>query len=169
MVTVLPNNEENVVLVPIKARAGYLLGYGDAEYLEQLPAYSLPGLRHGTYRMFEVAGTSMFPTLQDADAVAAKWATTADFKDDRVYVIVHKTEGILVKRCLFREGKIICKSDHPNRGEYPNIVLNLADVLEVWYVVQRLTRHLAQPGELYNRLSALEAEMALLKDALKGT
>ena len=168
-VTVNLHNEENVVMVPTKASAGYLLGFADPEFISQLPAYTLPGLRVGTYRLFEVSGTSMFPTLQDGDGIAGKWATTADFRDDRVYILVHKTEGILVKRCLFRDGKVIAKSDNNNRGEFPNQVLHLADILEVWYVVQRITRHLSQPGELYKRISDLEAKFTLLEHRLNST
>jgi transcriptional regulator with XRE-family HTH domain len=166
VVTVDSAGRENVVFVPVKAQAGYLLGYGDVEYIGTLPAYALPGLHGATHRAFEVAGLSMFHTLHDHDIVVAKWATSADFRDDRVFVVVTKTEGILVKRCLFRDGKIICKSDNNHRGEYPPIVVELSDVAEIWYVVQRWTRQLAPPGELYRRVVELEAKMALLEHRL---
>ena len=158
-----------MVYVPVKARAGYLLGYGDTEFISSLPAYSVPGLNHGTYRAFEVDGNSMFNTLHDHDTVIGRWATDVDFRDDRVFVIVTKNDGILVKRCIFRDGKIIAKSDNNHRGEYPTIVLELAEVAEIWYVVQRWTRQLSQPGEIYKRVIELEAKFALLEGRLNGT
>jgi transcriptional regulator with XRE-family HTH domain len=166
VVTVDTSGRDNVVFVPVKARAGYLLGYGDGDYISTLPAYSIPGLHGATYRAFEVDGHSMFNTLHDHDVVIAKWATSADFRDDRVFVIVTKTDGMLVKRCIFREGKIIAKSDNNHKGEYPTIVLELAEVAEIWYVVQRWTRQLSQPGEIFRRVIDLEAKMALLEGRL---
>lgn len=166
VVTVDTSGRDNVVFVPVKARAGYLLGYGDGDYISTLPAYSIPGLHGATYRAFEVDGHSMFNTLHDHDVVIAKWATSADFRDDRVFVIVTKTDGMLVKRCIFRDGKIIAKSDNNHKGEYPTIVLELAEVAEIWYVVQRWTRQLSQPGEIFRRVIDLEAKMALLEGRL---
>lgn len=169
VVTVDQAGRDNVVYVPVKARAGYLLGYGDTEFISSLPAYSVPGLNHGTYRAFEVDGNSMFNSLHDHDIVIGRWATDVDFRDDRVFIIVTKNDGILVKRCIFRDGKIIAKSDNNHRGEYPTIVLELAEVTEIWYVVQRWTRQLSQPGELYKRVIELEAKFALLEGRLNGT
>ena len=63
IVTIDTQGHENIVLVPIKARAGYLSGYADPGYIQKLPAYRLPGLNYGTYRLFEVEGLSMYPTL----------------------------------------------------------------------------------------------------------
>jgi transcriptional regulator with XRE-family HTH domain/signal peptidase I len=166
VVTIDISGTENVVAVPVKARAGYLLGFGDPEFVTTLPAYNLPGLRTGTYRLFEVAGGSMFNTLQDGDEIVCRWATVADFRDDRVYVIIHNTEGVLVKRCIFRDGKVIAKSDNNHRGEYPTQVLHLSDIHELWYAVRRFTRHLSQPGEVYKRIIDLEGKVSLLEDRL---
>lgn len=169
VVTVDTSGRDNVVYVPVKARAGYLSGYADAEFISSLPAYSVPGLNHGTFRAFEVDGNSMFNTLHDHDTVIGRWATDVDFRDDRVFVIVTKTDGILVKRCIFRDGKIIAKSDNNHRGDYPTIVLELSEVAEVWYVVQRWTRQMSQPGEIYKRVIELEAKFVLLEARLNGT
>ena len=49
-------NNERISLVPIKAAAGYLNGYSDPEFVEQLPNFSLPvkELSQGSYRAFEI-------------------------------------------------------------------------------------------------------------------
>lgn len=164
VVTLDTQGEENAVLVPVRARAGYLLGYGDPVFIGTLPAYSLPAHRNGTFRIFEVEGLSMFNTLQDNDSVVARWIEVSEIRDDRIHVLITKNDGILIKRVLARpaDGKLICKSDNNHKGEYPNIVLDYSEVLEAWYVVERWTRMLPSPGELYKRLVDLEGSVALL-------
>src|ERR1043165_6715631 len=41
IISVAKDGEENIVYVPVKAQAGYLVGYGDAAYIEQLPSFSM--------------------------------------------------------------------------------------------------------------------------------
>ena len=168
VITVDSSGDENVVYVPVKARAGYLLGYGDPEYIEKLPVYRLPGYNNGSYRIFEVDGISMFNTLQDKDRVVTRWQRISEIRDERVYVIVTINDGLLIKRVInrYEEGKIICKSDNNFNGEYPSIVLDIHDIKEVWYVVERWTRQLPGPGEIYKRITHLEAELTLLKHRL---
>src|SRR5690606_16107743 len=60
-ITVDENDKENIELVPVKASAGYLNGYGDPEYVAELPKFSLPMFNQGTYRAFEIKGDSMLP------------------------------------------------------------------------------------------------------------
>src|SRR5690606_12945511 len=55
--TVSPDNEDNVEMVPVRAKAGYLAGYGDPEYISTLPVFQLPQLpRDRKYRMFQTEG-----------------------------------------------------------------------------------------------------------------
>ena len=168
IITIDSRGEENIIFVPVRARAGYLLGYGDAQFMQSLPAYRLPGYTNGTFRIFEVEGHSMFPTLQDGDRVISRWADIADVRDDRVYVLVTRTEGVLIKRLInrYNEGKMIVKSDNNHAGEFPTLVLDIDEIAEIWYVVERWTRQLPGPGEIYKRLINIEAEMAILKQKL---
>jgi transcriptional regulator with XRE-family HTH domain/signal peptidase I len=168
IITIDSQGEENIIYVPVKARAGYMLGYGDPQFIQSLSAYRLPGYTNGTYRIFEVEGHSMFPTLQDADRVIARWADISEVRDDRVYVLVTRTQGVLIKRLINRhhEGKIIVKSDNNHAGEFPTIVMEIDEVAEIWYVVERWTRQLPGPGEIYKRLVNIEAELAMLKQKM---
>lgn len=169
IVTVESNGEENIVFVPVKARAGYLLGYSDSSFIGSLQTFRLPGLNNGSFRMFEVDGISMFNTLHDKDRVIGRWSTLSEIKDGRVYVLVTKNEGVIVKRLInraFTEGVVICNSDNNHKGEYPPIVVDATDIVEVWYVVERSTRQLPPPGEIYKRVLDLEADMTLLKHKL---
>jgi transcriptional regulator with XRE-family HTH domain/signal peptidase I len=168
IITMDSQGEENIIYVPVKARAGYMSGYGDPLFIQSLSAYRLPGYTNGTYRIFEVEGHSMFPTLQDADRVIARWADISEVRDDRVYVLVTRFQGVLIKRLInrYHEGKIIVKSDNNQTGEFPTIVLDVEDVAEIWYVVERWTRQLPGPGEIYKRLVNIEAELAMLKQKM---
>lgn len=169
LVTVDSSGKDNVVLVPAKAAAGYLIGYGDSEFVQSLPTFSLPNIQNGTFRMFQTSGHSMFPTLCDGCYVVAEWVENwyKDIKDNRVYVIV-STDGILVKRVLNRLKKydnLYLKSD--NRKEYPNISLEPHQIKEVWAVKMHLSFELPDPAVLYDRVGDLEAEIDHIKSLLK--
>ena len=160
VITIDTAGRDNIVYVPIRAQAGYLMGYADKEYIENLPSFQMPGLHNGTYRMFEVQGVSMAPTLLDKDRVIAQWVpSAAEIRDNRVHVIVHK-EGVAIKRVLNRvteRNKIYLKSDTLTyRTEYPIKEIDPADVLEIWYVRMKISADLSEPSEVYTRLSNLE-------------
>lgn len=61
------NNNDGIVYVPISAQAGYSKRYKEPIYLNTLETAYLPGTRYrgGKYRIFEVDGDSMMPTLKD--------------------------------------------------------------------------------------------------------
>lgn len=171
VITIDTSGEENAVFVPVRARAGYLVGYGDPEYISKLEAIRiLGGTRHRTYRIFEIEGNSMFNTFSDRDRVNAYWVSISEIRDDRVYVVVTKNDGMLIKRVInrYQDGKIICTSDNNHRGEYPPVIVDVHDIAEVWYVEERSTRQLGRPGELYKRMVDVEAKTILLEQELKS-
>lgn len=169
VVTVDSSGKDNVVLVPVKAAAGYLAGYGDQEFIQTLPTFSLPNIQNGTFRMFPVSGHSMFPTLSDGCYVVGEWVENwhKDIKDNRIYVVI-SDDGILVKRVLNRLKKyenLYLKSD--NRKDYPNVTLEPHQIKEVWAVKMHLSFELPDPAVLYDRVGDLEAEIDHIKSLLK--
>lgn len=160
VVTVDTEGNENIPLVRSKVAAGYVGGLTEPEFVGNLPAYRLPGLNNATYRMFEVTGNSMLPTLHALDIVIGEFVEDyRDIRNDRVYVII-TYEDLVVKRCIRYEDKIIAKSDNKNQG-YEDIVFDLQDVREVWYVKRRLTGQLSGQTDIYSRINNLEARMSL--------
>ncbi len=136
VVSVSKEGDETIVYVPVKAQAGYLIGYGDSAYIEQLPAFNMPGLRNATFRMFEVQGVSMSPTLSDRDRVIGEWVASVDeIRENRVHVMVLK-DGVCIKRVLNRtreRGKIYLKSDTlTHRQDYPIREIDPSEILEIW-------------------------------------
>lgn len=171
VVTVDGAGRDNVVLVPVRARAGYLLGYGDPEYIQELPAYHFPMLRNGTFRAFEVDGHSMAPTLKNHDIVVGEYVEQVDhIKDDRIYIVVTKDDGILVKRLFysnFEDNFIIAKSDNNNHlDEFPPMDIALESIAELWYVKMFISTDLRMPNELSKRMNNLEADMIKLRKEL---
>lgn len=172
VVTVDTKGDENIVMVPVRARAGYLHGYDDPSFIEDLPVYSLPGLSHGTYRLFEVEGISMYPTLHSGDLIIGSFVERLiDVRDDRVYVVVTRNDGLVVKRVLNRiekDGKLILKSDnHKERDMYPPIVCDPEDILEIWYATGNMSRQLRPPDATHNRVIDLEGRLTLMEDFYK--
>jgi phage repressor protein C with HTH and peptisase S24 domain len=165
VVTVDSHQRDNIVLVPAKAAAGYPLACNDPVFISELPSYHLPNLINGTFRMFQIEGHSMFPTLHDKSYVVGEWVENwiQDIKDNQVYVVVIK-DGVLVKRAINRIKKynnILLKSD--NRREYPNLNISPNEIIEVWKVKMHLSFELPDPSELYDRMNDFEAELEYLK------
>jgi len=176
-VTVVVNQQgkELMTYVPVRAQAGYLKGYGDPHYIEKLPAFSLPILKDGAYRMFEVDGDSMLQQggggLHDGDIVISQYIE--DFftlKDRRVYVVI-STDGVCVKRCINRlkdkENPIlICQSDNKN-GQHPDIIVRPHEIIEVWELKAFISRQLGFATDLWDMLSNVEKQVALMNEKIK--
>ncbi|MBX3102668.1 MAG: helix-turn-helix domain-containing protein [Bacteroidetes bacterium] len=147
-VTVDSQDDPNIVLVPVKAQAGYVSQRLEPTYLQQLPAFSLPmeRFRQGTYRGFEVAGDSMEPTLFQGDLLICSYVEQVNYlRDMHLYIFV--TPGdVLVKRprnLLRSHGYMELLSDN---DFYPPIQLAPEDLQEVWQVYARLTLNFRAPG-----------------------
>ncbi|NER14235.1 transcriptional regulator [Leptobacterium flavescens] len=170
VIAVDQDGEENVVYVPIKARAGYLDGYGDPGYIETLPSFRMPHLTNGTYRCFEVQGNSMVRTFFDGDLVFGKYVEDLeDVKDGRVYVIVSKNDGIVLKRVINRireRGKLILKSDNKD-GNYPTYTVDAEEIDEIWYVTMFASKQMPEPVDVYDRLHDLESKIIILEEQLR--
>ncbi|MGS2725733.1 S24 family peptidase [Psychroserpens sp. BH13MA-6] len=157
---------ENIIYVPAKARAGYLNGYGDPEFMESLPNFHMPQLRNGTFRCFEVQGNSMLSTFYDGDFVFGTYVEDLkDLRDGRVYLVVSKNDGIVLKRVINRikeEGSLILKSDNQD-GNYPDFKIPVEDILEIWYVTMYASKQMPEPSDVYDKLKDLEHKIANLE------
>lgn len=173
VVTVDSNNEDNIALVPIPLSAGYLEGYKDMNFISRLPSYRMPGLNNGIFRMFEVEGNSMYPTLPNKSYVVGQFVDNwiRDIKDNQIYAVIsNEVEGGLVKRCINKIKKynnLICKSD--NRRNYPTQNISPESIKEIWEIKLHLNFHLPDPADIYDRMSDLEGEVSSLKHLLRDS
>ena len=127
-------NTERIALVPIKAAAGYLNGFGDVEFIESLPMFDLPfpEISKGkTYRAFQTSGDSMLPIPSGTYVIASYLIDWNQIKNDSLYVIVSKSEGVVFKRVLndLTNGRLTLKSDNPS---YDSFTIGVDDISEVW-------------------------------------
>ena len=132
-VTVNEDDQDQVQWVPQKAAAGYLNGYADPEYIQELPRFKLPNLpRGGTFRAFEVMGDSLLPS-QSGTIIIGKYVDDwRDIKSGNTYILLTDKEGIVYKRVfnyVEESKKLFLVSD--NRSYAPSEV-HIDQVLEVW-------------------------------------
>ena len=133
--------ETNVIhFVPVKAAAGYLNGYAEPEFLDELNTFTLPMLSGGTYRALEIVGDSMLPTPSGSVIVGEKVHNLDDVKNNNAYLILSNSEGVVYKRVLKsnrRKNKLTLVSDNPAYQPYQ---VNAEDVLEFWSAQMVLSR-----------------------------
>lgn len=132
VVTVDETQRENIEFVPQKAAAGYLNGYADTEYVKELPHFSLPILKQGTYRAFEISGDSMLPLMPGTIVIGEYVEDLKSIKNGKTYVLVTQREGIVYKRVfnyLEENGTLFLVSDNRQYAPYQ---LHGSDVMEAW-------------------------------------
>jgi transcriptional regulator with XRE-family HTH domain len=127
------NQERNLIhFVPVKAAAGYLAGYADTEFIDELNTFTLPMLTGGNYRAFEIIGDSMLPTPSGSIIVGEKIDTIDELKNNQAYIVVSRNEGIVYKRIVRNnkvKNKVSLVSDNPSYQPY---LVNTEDILELW-------------------------------------
>ena len=131
-VTVNESNEDLIEIVPAKASAGYLSGYDDPEYIEQLQKIKLPFLPTGTHRAFPIKGNSMLPVKDGSFIVAKFMEDITDIKSGKTYVVLTKDDGLVYKRIYLPENDeqhLLLSSD--NKAYQPYLVPK-DSILELW-------------------------------------
>jgi transcriptional regulator with XRE-family HTH domain len=134
------STSNTIHLVPIKAAAGYLNGYADPEFIDELNTFTLPMLSSGTYRAFEILGDSMMPTPSGSVIVGEKVEDLEEVKTSNTYVVLSKADGVVYKRVLKNQkakAKLTLISDNP---VYEPYTVNAEDILELWkavYIIQK--------------------------------
>ena len=125
--------DRNIIhFVPVKAAAGYLAGYADSEFIDELNTFTLPMLSGGNYRAFEIIGDSMLPTPSGSIIVGEKMSSIEEVKTNTACIVVSKTEGIVYKRVVKNnktKNKISLVSDNPVYQPYQ---VNAEDIAEIW-------------------------------------
>ena len=158
--TVDRNNEENIELVPEKAKAGYQTGYADPEYISRLPAFNLPFLSpERKYRTFQISGDSMLP-IPDGSWVTGEyvqdWRTIVT---GQAYIVFTLDGGIVFKiaeNLLEQEHKLRLYSLNPVYEPYD---IRVQDIREVWKFVHYISSELPEPAIPENHLLSMVARL----------
>lgn len=121
---------DRIEIVPQKASMGYLSGYTDPSYIENLESISLPFLTQGKYRAFPAMGDSM-PPFKDGTYIVAKYVEGIEnLRKNKTYIFITQNEGIVYKRYTGKtENALQIKSDNTFYAAYD---LPLEQLVEVW-------------------------------------
>lgn len=160
--------DRNVIhFVPVKAAAGYLAGYADTEFIDELNTFTLPMLTGGNYRAFEIIGDSMLPTPSGSIIVGEKVDSMDDVKNGQAFIVISKNEGIVYKRIQKNnklKNKIILESDNPSYQPYQ---INTADIIELWQAQIVIGKVVSQQrwdvNSLANLVNNLHDQVSTLK------
>jgi len=131
-ISVDDDNNNMIEVVPIKTSAGYLLGYDDPEYIEQLDKIKLPFLPTGKHRAFPIKGDSMLPMKDGAFVIGKFIENRSDIKSNKTYVLLTLNGGMVYKRVVnqIKENNTLkLISDNKLYDPY-EIPIN--EVLELW-------------------------------------
>jgi len=151
----LANGRTDIPFVPIKAAAGYLAGYGDPEFIDELNTFTLPMLAGGDYRAFEIVGDSMMPTPSGSVIVGEKVLSIDDVKSNQTYIVVSKNDGIVYKRIMKnnkQKNKMTLVSDNPSYQPY---MVNADDIIEIWQAQMVISKANTQQRWDVNQLAGL--------------
>jgi transcriptional regulator with XRE-family HTH domain len=157
----------DIPFVPVKAAAGYLTGYADPEFIDELNTFTLPMLSGGDYRAFEIIGDSMMPTPSGSVIVGEKVNNLEEVKNNNTYIVVSKTDGIVYKRMLKnnrQKNKFTLVSDNPTYQPY---TINAEDILEVWQAQMVLSKANTQLNWDVNQLASIVNNLQQQVSSLK--
>ena len=141
--------------------AGYLNGYGDPEYVAELPKFSLPMFNQGTYRAFEIKGDSMLPLPSGSIIIGEYVENWHDIKPNQTYVVVSKEDGVVYKRVAYKfkeEKGLQLISDNKTYEPY---WVSTEDIIEVWKAKAFISTSLPEPSPepTMETLTAMMAQM----------
>lgn len=147
----LDAQDYQVMMVPLVnkyAYAGYQSGYGDDEYVDALPRvpFMVDKQHRGNYCAFEVKGDSMdnglIGSYKEGYIVLGReipknmWRDKLHIKKWRTFIVVTKTDGILIKQISKHDTVRGIITLHSLNEEYDDIQLQLDKVAQLFNVVQ---------------------------------
>lgn len=132
-ISVNQDGDENIEMVPLKAQAGYTNSYGDLDFIESLPKFSLPFLpKDKTYRTFQIEGDSMLPIPEGSWVTASYIQNWEMIKDGTPCIIVTREDGIVFKvvyKQFEKNRSLLLVSSNRNYKPYE---LPIGKVVEIW-------------------------------------
>jgi transcriptional regulator with XRE-family HTH domain len=156
-----------IQFVPIKAAAGYLAGYEDPEFIDELNTFTLPMVGNGNYRAFEIVGDSMLPTPSGSIIVGEKVEALDHVANNNAYIVVTRNEGIVYKRIqknVKSKASLMLVSDNPSYQPYQ---VSSTEILECWsaqFIISKQQKHNKfDVDSLANIVTNLQAQVSSLK------
>lgn len=128
-------DKELITVVPVKAAAGYLDGYGDVDFIENLPRFTMPMQelpQDQTLRLFQIQGDSMLPLPDGAYVLGSFVDDIASAGGGDPHIVVTRNDGIVFKRVenrVHNKGTFRMISENTVFEPYD---LAIEEVVEIW-------------------------------------
>ena len=166
--TVDRDNEDNIELVPEKAKAGYQRGFADPEFIRELPTFQLPFLsKEKKYRTFQINGDSMLP-IPDGSYITGEFIQNwMEIKDGEACIILTLNEGVVfkvVENQLEKQSRLRVHSLNPIYEAYS---IPADEIKEIWKFRNFISNELPEPeipkNKILKKINALQKEISDLK------
>ena len=169
--TVNSQNDENIELVPEKAKAGYTHGFADPEYIKDLPVFQLPFLsKEKKYRTFQIKGDSMLPIPEGAWVTGEYIQDWNYLKNGDACIILTLNEGVvfkIIENKIEKEKLFKLYSLNPTYEPY-DLMIN--EIREVWKFTNFISNEIPDPKipkeDLLTTVANLKYEMNKIKAKL---
>ena len=166
--TVDDKNNENIELVPEKAKAGYTQGFYDPEFISELPRFQLPFLsREKKYRTFQISGDSMLPIPDKAWVTGVFVQDWLALNDAEACIILTIDDGIvfkIIENKIRRYGRLKLMSLN---NDYDPYEIPISEVKEIWRFVHFISEELPlgiNSSEMISKsLKSIQADIKHLK------
>jgi len=170
--TVDSRNRENIEVVPLKAKAGYRMGYADPDFIKKLPTFQLPILLNDRkYRMFQISGDSMLPIPDKSWVIGEYVENFYDIIDGHSYIILTLNDGIVFKIAynqLRKKKNLLLKSLN---SFYEPYEIDAPEIKEVWKFCNYISNEMPEMGfgknEVLSTVSRLQGELGEMQRILK--
>ncbi len=137
------NNDEVIELIPEKARAGYVAGFSDPEFMKELPSLQIPFLsKNRKHRAFPISGDSMPPVISGSYVVGEFVQDWTSIPNGTPCVLVTKEDGIVFKFVysqLDESQSFLLVSSNPVYEPYSVMV---SEIYEIWKFVSYISKEI---------------------------
>ena len=161
---------ENIELVPEKAKAGYTAGYSDPDFIKVLPTFSLPFLsKEKKYRTFCISGDSM-PPIKHGSFVTGEYVQNwQSIKSGYPYIVVSKDDGVVFKivNNRIKENKSLQLIS--TNAIYEPYEIDIRNVLEIWRFVNYISNDFSEPEKtnIEEAIYKIQEEVKQIKNTLR--
>lgn len=164
--TVDSKNRENIEIVPIKAKAGYMAGYGNPEFIETLQTFQLPVITGGRkFRMFQIEGDSMLPCTDKSFVIAEYIEDWNEIKLNDPCIVLTKDDGIVfkqIKNNIKNNRSVTLHSTNPSFSDYN---VHVSEILEIWkfkfYLSAQLPENYINTDKIAKLIETVKAELGV--------
>lgn len=167
--TVDSDNNDNIELVPEKARAGYTAGFSDPAFISVLPTFQLPFLKKDRkYRTFPIKGDSMPPVADGSYVIGEYVENWNNIKDGYPHIVVTLDDGIVFKNVYKRlednQSFQLCSTN----PAYEPYEVHANQIVEMWKFVNYISHEMPtqefQESELTAAILDLQKDVKHLKN-----